>query len=138
MPLFLRKLINVAFLAWIRISVFILLLNHGGTLSSHRIVSRGIELLKMLRTVFFENNYFFLDTSLQKGCLPIKYFNGSPYKLSIWIFIATNRFNISNLLIRTCTWVRNVNFSENFAYVFSGWLLIKLGCNFNRRSMQVK
>ena len=50
--LLLRKLLNAVLLAWI--NAFILLLNHGGSLSSHTIVSWGIKLLRMLRTVLLK------------------------------------------------------------------------------------
>ena len=65
LPLFLRKLLNAAFLAWI--NVFILLLNHGGSLLSHAIVSWWIKLRRMLRTVLLKIATFSL--TLFKGGL---------------------------------------------------------------------
>ena len=88
LPLFLRKLINAAFLAWIKINVFVLLLNHDGTLSSHTIASRGMKSLKMLRAVFLKITTFSMILVFRKALCQL---NGSFYKFSIWIFIVTNR-----------------------------------------------
>ena len=46
------------------------------------------------------------------------YHIGFPVSIYAKFFKKTN---ISNPMIRTRTWVRNVSFSENFAYVLNGW-----------------
>ena len=48
-------------------NVFILLLNHGGPLSLHTIVSWGINLLRMLRTVLLKITTFSLTLVFKKA-----------------------------------------------------------------------
>ena len=63
LPLILWKLL--LFLVWI--NAFILLLNHGGSLSSHTIFSWGIKLLRMLRMVLLKITTFSVTLVFKKA-----------------------------------------------------------------------
>ena len=74
-----RKILYVAFFSLIK--VFILLLNQGGSLSLHTIVSCGIKLLRILRTVLllkistFSLTFVFENAPSQLNSLNDKFLN---------------------------------------------------------------
>ena len=103
-------------------------------LEKHRGVCRTIATSKMEPLVALVSSFQLLTNSTKYAIVaatvtgvqdpPLEYYKGPSIKYIIKIFRKTN---ISNPLIRTRTCgyqgVRNVSFSEHFAYVVNGWPL---------------
>ena len=66
-----RKILYVAFFSLIK--VFILLLNQGGSLSLHTIISCGIKLLRILRIVLLKILTFSLTIAFENALSQLNY-----------------------------------------------------------------